>query len=73
MKIEEIKQLIQSKVKEHEKEVHETANAIEALQREMAQKLKPEQITKIAVLKDKIIFHKAAAAALADLKGELND
>ena len=66
----QILNIINTKIKEHEAELKQVSQDV--LQVHGIKPKNIEEAGKILVLKDKIIFHKAAIMALADLKQEVS-
>lgn len=67
---EEIVSIINNKIEEHKLEVEGSAKAINSLQQTIKGETgRPDfsKLTQLGILKDKIIFHKASCAVLADL------
>ena len=64
----ELKILLNKKIKEHE-EIIENCNIA---QETLKAKSDPKEISKLLILKDKILFHKASILTLKELEEEFN-
>jgi len=75
-----IKKLIETKINEHQIEITGCVDSLESIQTKMGKvntKIPgPDAMHnafKLAVLKDKLIFHKAAVAVLKDVLGDIEN
>ena len=67
MKKQQVIDIINKKIKDHDLEIIDTLAALDGLPR------KPEEAHKMVILKDKAMFHKACMATLQDLKEDVNE
>jgi hypothetical protein len=69
---EKILNLIEKKIQEHNQEIKQSQEKLKELQ-EVMKNRKPELISlqELAVIKDKILFHKSSSMVLVDLKKEI--
>lgn len=73
METVEILKIIEQKVKEHETQMAACQINLDAIQTSLTDKNKPDikVLGKLAILKDKMIFHKACKMALEDVLKEI--
>ena len=74
MEVNEILDYIKKVVKEHEVEIVGCQGALDTLQMDLTKEQKPDikKLSEVAILKDKMIFHKACKAQLEDLLEVIN-
>lgn len=63
------------KISEHKKEIDESMRVLDTLKLTVKSGTRPDSdlLMKMGIIKDKIMFHKACAACLEDLRDELDD
>lgn len=74
MQQSKVVEIIKKKIKEHETEMSGCQINLDAAQTSLTGKDRPDikNIGKLAILKDKMMFHKACKMTLEDLLNEIN-
>lgn len=69
----QVQEIIKKKIKEHEQEMTGCQINLDALQTNLTGTKRPDinKIARLATVKDKMLFHKAAKAVLEDLLREI--